>query len=210
MRIWWRDIGSAHAMAIITGAFVISLLVITTVWRMPIGEISYSDISNVANVATSLKSIPPPITHIRTPEPLRAIYITACTASSRKNRERVLSVVTGTEINAMVIDIKDYSGTLAYASTSIPINYGGGCRIIDLPRFIQELHEKGIYAIARITVFQDPVYANQNPSVAVKNKNNTDIVWKDAKGLSYIDPGAPSYWDYIIKIGKEAYSIGFD
>ncbi|MEK9177658.1 MAG: putative glycoside hydrolase, partial [Patescibacteria group bacterium] len=168
------------------------------------------DISTANNVAAVLKPIPPPITHIRTPDLLRAIYITACTASGKKSREKVLSIMADTEINALVIDIKDYSGTLAYASTSMQPNYGGGCRIYDLPRFIQELHEKGIYAIARITVFQDPVYAVRNPSVAVKNKDNTDIVWKDAKGLSYIDPGAPSYWDYIVKVGKEAYSIGFD
>ncbi|MEK7501732.1 MAG: putative glycoside hydrolase [Patescibacteria group bacterium] len=210
MKIWRRDIGSARAIAIIASAFVISLLAITIVWQMPTSSLSYSDISTANNVAAVLKPIPPPITHIRTPDPLRAIYITACTASGKKSREKVLSIMADTEINALVIDIKDYSGTLAYASTSMQPNYGGGCRIYDLPQFIQELHEKGIYAIARITVFQDPVYAVRNPSVAVKNKDNTDIVWKDAKGLSYIDPGAPSYWDYIVKVGKEAYSIGFD
>jgi len=227
MRIWSRDIGSTNAIAIIIGTVVIVLVLFLVAWGMPIGNLSYFETVIIPNMATSSIPTPPPITHIRTPDPLRAIYITACTASGRKNREKVLSVISGTEINSIVIDIKDYSGTLAYASTSVDViagtssisnisssnflpNYGGGCRIIDLPEFIRQLHDIGIYTIARITVFQDPVYSSRNPSVAVKNKDNIDSNWKDVKGLSYVDPGATPYWDYILKISKEAYSIGFD
>ena len=170
MNKWWRDIGSTRAIIIVVSAFVIALITIAIVWMMPVGNLSYSEISIVTNKIPT-KPIPPPITHIRTPESVKAVYITACTASGKKYREKVLDVIAGTEINAMIIDIKDYSGTLAYASTSVRSknliaatvegaseallpNYGGGCRIIDLPQFVRQLHEKGIYAIARITVFQ--------------------------------------------------------
>jgi hypothetical protein len=227
MKIWWCDIGKAYAAVIIAGAFIISAVLVIIFWQMPVGEISYLNV----NPSITKKDIPLKpihfIAHIRTPNPLKAVYITACTASSKRNRDKVLSIIENTEINALVVDIKDYSGTLAYASTSINSkdlsvvalesysasgqnNSGLGCRIYDLPQFIGELHNRGIYAIARITVFQDPIYANLNPAVAVRNKDNMNTVWKDAKGLSYIDPGAPSYWDYVVRIGKEAYGIGFD
>jgi len=45
------------------------------------------------------------------------------------------------------------------------------------------LHEKDVYVIARIAVFQDPFFIKQRPDVAVKNKNG-DVIWKDKKGIS--------------------------
>jgi hypothetical protein len=35
-------------------------------------------------------------------------------------------------------------------------------------------------------------------------------VWKDYKGLSFIDVSAKEQWDYIIGIAEESYDIGFD
>jgi len=35
-------------------------------------------------------------------------------------------------------------------------------------------------------------------------------VWKDGKGISWLDPGATEVWDYLVEIGREAHRIGFD
>jgi len=85
------------------------------------------------------------------------------------------------------------------------------------------LHSEGIYAIARIAVFQDPVLAGARNDLAVYNKytssDNSGIfeylmsavsLWLDNKKLSWIDPASEEAWDYNISIAKDAISKGFD
>jgi hypothetical protein len=45
--------------------------------------------------------------------------------------------------------------------------------------------------------------------LAVKKKSD-GTVWKDRKGLSFIDVSAKPYWEYVVAIGKESYDLGFD
>jgi hypothetical protein len=45
----------------------------------------------------------------------------------------------------------------------------------------------------------------------VKKDSDKTAIWKDYKGISWIDADAPEFWDYILAISKEAYSTyGFD
>jgi hypothetical protein len=76
--------------------------------------------------------------------------------------------------------------------------------------FVAGLHDRSIYVIGRITVFQDPYYTKKHPELAVKKLSDKDAVWKDRKGLSFIDVGAKPYWDYIVALSKESYGMGFD
>ena len=157
------------------------------------------------------KSAFPPVTHIKTPEPLKAIYMTSCVAATPSWREKMTKLVEDTELNAMVIDIKDYSGTISI-QTENPIfkeNGGKGCRVSDMRQFIAKLHEKEIYTIGRVTVFQDPYYTKAHPEQAVKRLSDGGV-WKDHKGLSFVDVGAKPYWDYIVALSKESYGMGFD
>lgn len=151
------------------------------------------------------------VTHISTPEPLKAIYMTACVATMPSFREKLVRIADTTEVNSIIIDVKDFSGTIAFTPEDplLKNNEGKGCRTKDLREFIAELHEKGIYAIARITVFQDPYYTKVHPDLAVHKKSDGSI-WKDRKGLSFIDVSAKPYWEYIVALGKEAYAMGFD
>ncbi len=164
-------------------------------------------------VATSTQNGVPGIivTHIETPEAVKAIYMTACAASSSTFREKIVNIADTTEVNSIIIDIKDYSGTIAFSAVDplLKGNNGGGCRTTDLKKFIARLHEKNIYTIARITVFQDPYYARLHPELAVLKKSD-GTVWKDNKGLSFIDVSAKPYWEYIVALSKEAYAMGFD
>ena len=149
--------------------------------------------------------------HISTPKSVKAIYMTACTASMDSLRNKVLDNISGTEINSIVIDIKDYTGTISNSKTKLQQNAKPvGCVISDLQDFITRLHGKDYYVIGRITVFQDPTYSRKYPDLAVKSKSNPDGIWKDKNGLSYIDPSAKPYWDFVVDLAKESYSIGFD
>ena len=78
-----------------------------------------------------------------------------------------------------------------------------------MQKLVDELHSNNIYVIGRVTVFQDPIYVKAYPELAVKKKSDGGI-WKDNKGISYIDPGAKPFWDYITAIATSSYAIGFD
>lgn len=164
-------------------------------------------------IASSTESVSPGfiVTHINTPIPVKAIYMTSCVASLKSFREKLAHIANTTEVNSIIIDVKDYSGTITFFSENplLKGTTGKGCRTRDLREFIGELHQKGIYAIARITVFQDPYYTSTHPELAVKRASD-GAVWKDRKGLSFIDVSAKPYWDYIVTLGKESYAMGFD
>ncbi len=151
------------------------------------------------------------VTHIQTPKPLKAIYMTSCVVSSPNFRDKLKKIAETTEINSIMIDVKDYTGTITFRSEN-PLfkdNLGSGCRIGDLKEFIGELHKSNIYVIARISTFQDKFFVNKRPDLAVK-KASDGSVWKDYKGVSWLDAGSKEVWDYTLALGKESYDLGFD
>ncbi len=165
-----------------------------------------------ARIVTSTQVSPPSflVTHVPTPNPVYAAYMTSCIASGKKLRAPLTNLVDTTELNALMIDIKDFSGAISF-ETNDPafVLNSKGCHITDLKEFIGELHKKNIYVIGRVTVMQDSVYPKTHPDAAVKKKSDGGI-WKDKKGLMFIDPGATEYWAHMVRLGKISYDIGFD
>ncbi len=151
------------------------------------------------------------ITHIPTPKQVKAIYMSACVASTPSLEGRLAGLIDSTELNAVVIDVKDFSGTISFPTSNPKLTEvkGPGCTVKDMQALIANLHKKNIYVIARITTFQDPYYTKIHPELAIKKKTGEGL-WIDTKGLSYIDVGATPFWDYIVALAKESYSIGFD
>jgi hypothetical protein len=150
--------------------------------------------------------------YVSTPDSVRAIYMSQCVVGTPSFRDDLVSLVEETELNALIIDLKDYTGKLAF-ETDHPELVGSvsdECGARDMRAFVSALHEKGIYVIGRITVFQDPHYSSTHPELAVKFANPVGAVWKDGKGLSFIDVGAKPFWDYIVTISREAHALGFD
>ena len=149
-------------------------------------------------------------THLSTPVPLKAAYMTSCIASGKTLRTHVIKLLDTTEFNALVIDIKDFSGKLSI-STGDPhfILNNNGCSVPDIKEFIAQLHEKRIYVIGRVTVMQDNTYPKTHPDAAVQSRS-TGGVWHDKKGISFIDPGASEYWQYMVDLGKASHALGFD
>lgn len=151
-------------------------------------------------------------THVPLPTQVRAIYMSQCVVGTPNFRERLVAFVEETEINALVIDIKDYSGSIAFDPQDEEWQYAwdaAECGARDMREFLTYLHEKGIFIIGRITVFQDPLYTARYPEAAVKRADGI-TVWKDYKGLSFIDVGYRPYWEHLMKLVEESYNIGFD
>ncbi len=157
------------------------------------------------------EEVKPKINHVKTPESVKAIYMTACVAATPTLRANLVKLVEETEINSIIIDIKDFSGTISFKTENPKLLGTGasGCKAADMFEFIETLHEKNIYVIGRITVFQDPYYAKLRPDLAVQKKSDNST-WKDFKGISFIDVSAKEYWDYILEITYESHKIGFD
>ncbi len=145
------------------------------------------------------------------PAEIRAVYSTSWVAGTSSMFNRLVNIAKTTEINAIVIDIKDYSGYVAYDIKNDAVKRYGAkeIRIPAINALIKRLHDDNIYAIARISVFQDPRLAAARPDLAVKSKK-TGKTWRDKKNLSWIDAASEEAWEYNLAIAKDAAGRGFD
>ncbi|MBP6879645.1 MAG: hypothetical protein KBD22_01885 [Candidatus Pacebacteria bacterium] len=152
------------------------------------------------------------VSHIETPEAVKAVYMSSWVAGTKSIRDKIILLAEETEVNAIVIDVKDYTGKISFTpKNGTLLAYGSSeRRIADIDELIEELHSKNIYVIGRVAVFQDPHMTKTHPEYAVKTASNKDLVWKDDKGISWLDAGAEEVWEYSALIGEEAYARGFD
>ena len=142
---------------------------------------------------------------------VQGVYLTAYSAGNPAKIDKIIAAIKNSQVNAVVIDIKDYTGYLSYDSKLKMVGDLGlkEIKIKDLAGVIKKLKDNNIYTIARIAVFQDPILSSKKPEWAVLNKN-TNSIWRDRKGLSWLDPANPEVWQYHVDIAKEAVGLGFD
>jgi len=140
------------------------------------------------------------------PDAVRGIYVTGHSAGGSRFKELV-QLVDRTELNAMVIDIKDDHGNLTYQPDPSSPFYDISQPYIKNPReLLKVLEEKKIYPIARIVVFKDTVLANKKPEWSFKQGNQ---VWRNNRGESFVNPFVKEVWDYNTNIAIEAAKLGF-
>ena len=207
--------------SVIIGLFVVGVVLARESTIQP--EIRSNDLSNtdttgnmpteppVETTATPVQPVMPTVAHIATPNPVRALYMSSWVASTQNMRDNIITIINTTEINAVVIDIKDATGRVSFLVNDSVISETGSPKdlIKDVPGLIQLLHDKNIYVIGRISVFQDPYLTHEKPEWALKTKS-TGTIWKDRKGLSFLDPTKQEVWDYVVRLAQESYSKGFD
>ena len=209
-------------------AFVVLLLLLTAGWIF-LGPALFPVSYNAETFATTashevsqrgdvVRDVSPPpdtrvvVSHVPQPTAVKAIYMSSCVAGTPSFRADLVRVARETEVNSIMIDIKDYSGTIAFPPENdawTPAWNASTCGARDMKEFIASLHEAGIYVIGRMTVFQDPFEAARSPHLAVKRADGVTN-WKDGKGLSFIDVAAKEHWNHIIDLSVDAYNIGFD
>ncbi len=168
--------------------------------------------SNQAATSGPIIVSPGVVSHKPTPPAVKAIYMSACVAATPSFRTKLIKLANETEINSIVLDIKDFSGTISFDVdlAGFPKNDAGGCQVSDMKEFIETLHAQDIYVIGRITSFQDSYVSKIRPEWAVKTKTDTSVVWKDRKGISFIDAGNQDMWKYLGDLAQASYDIGFD
>jgi hypothetical protein len=165
------------------------------------------------DVASQIVAVPllQPITHISTPKDVKAVYVSAWTAGTPKYRDHIISMIDSTELNSIVIDVKDSTGKISFEVNDPYLKEFGAeeRRIRDIRGLTNILHSKNIYIIGRISVFQDSFMANKKPEWSITKKSDGSV-WEDRKGLSFMDPANEDVRKYIVAIAKEAYAVGFD
>ena len=164
----------------------------------------------IAEGSSAKAAVKKPPAHIVPPAAVKGIYMSSWVAGAKKWRSELAAFADETEVNAIVIDIKDYTGRISFLvqdGVLVGLGYSEN-RIPDIKEFIEELHAKNIYVIGRIAVFQDPHLAKVRPNLAIKRAAGG--VWKDKQGLAWVDPASSDVWDIAARIGKEAENVGFD
>ncbi|MBU6501135.1 MAG: hypothetical protein KGJ89_04595 [Patescibacteria group bacterium] len=171
-----------------------------------------SSSSTVLDGVSSNNDIGPQRQLVNPPNVIKGVYLTGWSGGYAPKVNYLINLAQKTEVNAVVIDIKDYSGYVSYVIDD-PLVKGSGAdnqvKITQPNALIKKLHDAGIYVIGRITVFQDPVLAKAHPEWALHNAS-TSKVWSDNHGLAWMDPAAKPVWDYDVAIAKDALSRGFD
>ncbi len=146
------------------------------------------------------------------PHSVRAAYLTYYGVADRGIRQRVLDLVSRTELNAVVIDVKGDRGMIPYRTgvqAAIDAGAQGPVIIKDFEEQLAGWKAQGIYTIARIVAFKDNLRANTRPDLAVID-TRTGKPWTDRENLAWVDPFREENWDYLIAVAKEAVAKGFD
>ncbi len=129
---------------------------------------------------------------------VKGVYMTAAVANDQGQaaiflRENILKLIDETELNGIVIDVKETEGR------EITKN---------LNPLIQRLEAKGIWTIARIATFRDNSQIAAHPDYYLKRPDGK--IWRDRKGNAWMDPMSPGARDYIMNFSKEVADLGFD
>jgi hypothetical protein len=157
----------------------------------------------------NLLASPEQIGRMKIPVKVKGIYVTGRSAGNG-NFQRLLNLVDHSELNAMVIDVKEDAGRITYNS-EVPLAKKIGADktrfIPDIDQLISTLHEHHIYPIARIVCFKDPLLAKERADWAIQRKEGG--LYQDRKGVNWIDPYRTEVWEYNIALAKEAARKGF-
>jgi len=159
--------------------------------------------------------VPPrrePVEAVLRPLAVKAAYLTYFGVADRGIRGRVVDLLTRTELNGVVIDVKGDRGWIPYRTqveAALAAGAQGPVIIRDFEGMIADLRSRGVYTIARIVVFKDNVLANARPDLAVID-TRTGKPWVDNEKLAWVDPFREEVWAYNIAIAKEAARKGFD
>ena len=163
--------------------------------------------------ATPIPSSAPGATEVLgDPQPdapkVKGIYVTAYSAGGAR-MESLLKLLDETELNSMVIDIKDDAGYITYKTDNVELQTLGKPQpfIGDVTKLMERLKKHNVYPIARIVVFKDTVLAKKNPQLSFVNKDGS--IWRNKGGDSFVNPYNEDVWKYNVAIAKEAVKLGF-
>jgi len=192
--------------------------------------------ADIFQAATERKKTPEELHNdaLKKSKNIKGLYMTADVAwdtgaGAKRLRENLVRIAEETEINGLVIDVKEACGEDYDAER--------------VKEFLKELREKDIWAIARIVVMSDASHIYTNPEwyITRKSKIRTGsscvnkkhlqlkpdsnqpsitnnqlpitsnvVFWQDKAGRYWVDPASPGGREYILEFSKKMIDLGFD
>jgi hypothetical protein len=139
---------------------------------------------------------------------VRGLYVNRFAAQSSKRMRTLIAIADSTEINALVIDMKDEFG-LNYktANAEFAKNAGTAGVVPRLKELLDTLRAHQILPIARLVVFKDSVTARVHPDWTIRKADGS--AWRDKQGLAWVNPYNRELWEYNIGVGEELVKLGF-
>jgi len=192
---------------------ILTAVVISVGWLAADGASGQraSDAGGAASVRiTDTSSKPLPI--LPRPEIVRGLYVNRWAALGDRMWE-LIDIAKTTEVNALVIDVKDDRGFVLYRS-SVPLAREIGADTNQpmsakrIRAVLDTMRANGIHAIARIVVAKDPLLADKKREWAVKRRKD-GTPWLDANGKPWLDPHHREIWAYAGDLADEAIALGF-
>ncbi len=139
---------------------------------------------------------------------VRALYVNRWASQSPKRMKEMIRIADETEINAVVIDMKDEFGLNYHPSNATWARNAGNAGVIrNLPALLDTLRAHHILPIARMVVFKDSVTARVHPEWTIRQKDGS--IWRDKKKLAWVNPYHHELWEYNIGVAEELAKIGF-
>ena len=152
------------------------------------------------------------------PSCVKGIHLTAYYIGSKKGRAKFEELLADTELNTVVIDVKETEGDVFVPDIKLD---GQNVYVPAMPQikeYLKYLKDRGIYTIARIVIFHDNMIARKKPDWAIhasppiplaKEKGYREDVWVDRHGSAWADPFNENVWKYNIAIAEKCADIGF-
>ena len=140
---------------------------------------------------------------------VKGIYVSGPMAGTA-GMDNLIALVDRTELNALVIDVKNDDGYLT-CELDVPLAEQIGSEkhyIKDLPALVLTCKEKNIYLIARVVAFKDPILAEKMPEWSLHNSDGS--IFRDKSGLAWVNPYRKEVWEYLASVGEAAIKAGFD
>ena len=127
---------------------------------------------------------------------VKGIYVTGPMAGT-SNMDSLIDLVDRTELNTLVIDVKNDEGRVVCEMDTPLVSQIGAVKryVQDMPSLVQKCKEKGIYLIARIVAFKDPFLAAANPNGACITRTAPCFTIRTAwPGSTLTSPGCGTIW----------------
>ena len=173
--------------------------------RFHVKAYGYRPLSFQADIGTKMIEL--------TPIKVKALYLTFWGASNNsKTLKNILDVIDTTEVNAVVVDVKNAYGSTSFLTGYEKANSYGAHKNRtnrDIHKFIATMKAHNIYTIARIVTFKDEIQASHNPQYAIK-KDANNTIWRNHDKMAWVDPFDRRARDYTISIAEEAAKVGYD
>ncbi len=142
----------------------------------------------------------------------RGVYLSFGALKTDASREAVLALFNESDLNTLVIDVKNERGFISMdsdAGAAIKVARAAPPAIDDMEGFLKELHSKNIYVIGRLQTFRDDALGHDRPDLAIEEQGSGKP-WLDGSKMKWGDPFRKEVQDYNIAVAVAAAVAGFD